>query len=465
MSGLAPVPDPYRVLGVPRGASIVQIKAAHRSLAKRYHPDAGGDRDRFLAVQDAYLLLSDPLRRRDWDARHAPGPVRAGEGTTRARRGATGHWTREEPEAGTRRGPRAARDPAARSHTWSAEGVPWWEDSPAARAARAGAARGRRPTAASGQGAPPPPSAPPDPAAPNPAASGTAASGRATSGPATGPPTGFDVYSRSSGAAWSSAARRYFRAGDSDLPSRGVFRRQGTQQVTGARAREMANAERAQADVGGTEAGRRGESIVRPMTGAPPPREAFHHDPPREPAPMDAAPDDRRAASHTDTARADLSRAAGVTPAAPLARSLRRRSSAPSPSLVTSIARATLAWIPLAALAAYGLPIAADCGGPALCADLLGPLQVGLAAAALICFVAFPRLAAIGAVATAAALLVAVPLIVMAVLLDLLPPPPPLRWAGLAAIFISYLIGALAAAVFGLRSRRDGVRPRSRARA
>src|SRR5918999_3832024 len=93
------VPDPYRLLGVSRGASAAQIKAAHRALAKRYHPDApDGDTDRFLAVQEAYGILSDPLRRREWDARHAPGPVRAGEGTmTRPRpRAESGRWTRED---------------------------------------------------------------------------------------------------------------------------------------------------------------------------------------------------------------------------------------------------------------------------------------------------------------------------------------------------------------------------------
>ncbi len=58
------VPDPYRLLGVRRAASLTEIKAAHRRLAKRYHPDAPeGDTDRFVAVQEAFELLSDPLRR------------------------------------------------------------------------------------------------------------------------------------------------------------------------------------------------------------------------------------------------------------------------------------------------------------------------------------------------------------------------------------------------------------------
>jgi hypothetical protein len=48
------------------------------------------------------------------------------------------------------------------------------------------------------------------------------------------------VYSRSSGAAWSSAARQYFRKAAEDLPSRGSFVYRGTQVVTGAKAREAA---------------------------------------------------------------------------------------------------------------------------------------------------------------------------------------------------------------------------------
>ena len=112
------VPDPYRELGVQRGATEAQIKAAHRKLAKRHHPDAqGGDTLRFLSIQEAYALLSDPLRRREWDAKHAPGPVRAGDAVRRGQkpRASDGHWTREEGPGGARpRGAQgAARRPAA----------------------------------------------------------------------------------------------------------------------------------------------------------------------------------------------------------------------------------------------------------------------------------------------------------------------------------------------------------------
>ena len=218
--------DPYRELGVPRGATDEQVKAAHRRLAKRYHPDgADGDQARFLAVQEAYLLLSDPIRRRDWDSRHAPGPVRATERPVAPRREgparppASSAAPPARPAAAARptgAPPTSAsgRDPGVRSTTWSASGVPWWEDFRAD-----GVRRGSGPAS----GAQPPANAHP----------GTAANG-VPPPPSTGPGAG-DIYPRSSGAAWSSAARRHFRKDDSDLPRGGQFRYRGTQVVTGAR--------------------------------------------------------------------------------------------------------------------------------------------------------------------------------------------------------------------------------------
>ena len=136
------VPDPYRVLGVSREATMAEVKAAHRRLAKRFHPDAPqADEVRFLAAQDAYELLRDPLRRREWDSKHAPGPVRAGSSSTAPRRGRTTSGDapdRSGPPASPRSRRRPAgvdatfgpndRPPQADSWTWTAEGVPWWED-------------------------------------------------------------------------------------------------------------------------------------------------------------------------------------------------------------------------------------------------------------------------------------------------------------------------------------------------
>lgn len=59
-------PDPHEVLGVPRGASVDEIKRAYRKLAAKYHPDKVdhlGDEfkvlaeKRFKEIQDAYQEL------------------------------------------------------------------------------------------------------------------------------------------------------------------------------------------------------------------------------------------------------------------------------------------------------------------------------------------------------------------------------------------------------------------------
>jgi curved DNA-binding protein CbpA len=182
------IDDPYLTLGVARGATTAQIKAAHRKLAKRFHPDRGAaDARGFLAVQEAYKLLTDPLRRQEWDAAHAPPPAR----------------------------PARSAGPA-----------------PAQPTRRTQARSSRRTT-------------------------GAGAAAQRHSAP-TAPTLDFDVYDRSSGAAWSSAARAYFRRGDHELPGRGSFHHVGHMPLTAARARAAAAASArataaAAAQVGGTD--------------------------------------------------------------------------------------------------------------------------------------------------------------------------------------------------------------------
>lgn len=58
----------YAILGLKRDCSAADIKAAYRSKVKDFHPDLGGDPEVFLQVAEAYTILSDPEKRREYDA-------------------------------------------------------------------------------------------------------------------------------------------------------------------------------------------------------------------------------------------------------------------------------------------------------------------------------------------------------------------------------------------------------------
>ena len=60
-------PDYYKTLGVPRDADADAIKKAFRKLARKHHPDAGGDEAKFKEINEAYEVLSDEKKRKLYD--------------------------------------------------------------------------------------------------------------------------------------------------------------------------------------------------------------------------------------------------------------------------------------------------------------------------------------------------------------------------------------------------------------
>ncbi len=64
--------DYWEVLGLSPGADAASLKRAFRQQARRWHPDLNGNdpvaEERFKLVNEAYAVLSDPVRRRAWEA-------------------------------------------------------------------------------------------------------------------------------------------------------------------------------------------------------------------------------------------------------------------------------------------------------------------------------------------------------------------------------------------------------------
>jgi len=74
--------DLYRLLQLPRSATVEQIKVSFRRLAKEYHPDTTQELDRaaaesrFKSVVSAYQVLSNALTKADYDHSIGNWPIR-----------------------------------------------------------------------------------------------------------------------------------------------------------------------------------------------------------------------------------------------------------------------------------------------------------------------------------------------------------------------------------------------------
>jgi curved DNA-binding protein len=58
----------YDTLGVAETASEKEIKNAFKALAKKYHPDQGGDENKFKEINEAYDTLKNSEKRKEYDA-------------------------------------------------------------------------------------------------------------------------------------------------------------------------------------------------------------------------------------------------------------------------------------------------------------------------------------------------------------------------------------------------------------
>ena len=87
--------DYYEVLGVSKSASADEIKSAYRKLARKHHPDidkSAGAGEKFKEVSEAYQILSDPSKKKQYDQFGHAGPANPFGGGAGPFGGGGGGW-------------------------------------------------------------------------------------------------------------------------------------------------------------------------------------------------------------------------------------------------------------------------------------------------------------------------------------------------------------------------------------
>lgn len=67
----------YDVLGIEKTATPAEIKKAYKRMAKKHHPDRGGDAQQMVLVNKAYDTLMDPAKREHYDLTGEEKPLTA----------------------------------------------------------------------------------------------------------------------------------------------------------------------------------------------------------------------------------------------------------------------------------------------------------------------------------------------------------------------------------------------------
>ena len=70
----------YDVLGVNEQSTSAEITKAFKDLAKKHHPDRGGDKDKFQEISEAHDTLKNSQKRHDYDTMRKFGNANTGGG-------------------------------------------------------------------------------------------------------------------------------------------------------------------------------------------------------------------------------------------------------------------------------------------------------------------------------------------------------------------------------------------------